>query len=113
MRGWRRATDRIAPRVLSVSAFVSGAILLVSGATPSASARLSLVARVLPIGVIEVSHFIGSVVGAALLVLSHGLARRLDAAYLLALIGIALGIVTSLLKGIHYEEALALALVLL
>ncbi|MBZ5559018.1 MAG: bifunctional lysylphosphatidylglycerol flippase/synthetase MprF [Acidobacteriia bacterium] len=113
MSGLRRATDQIAPRVLSISTFLSGAILLVSGATPSAAARLSLVARVLPIGVIEVSHFIGSVVGAALLVLSHGLARRLDAAYLLALTCITLGIVASLLKGIHYEEALALTLVLL
>ena len=70
-------------------------------------------ARIIPIGIIEVSHFTGSVVGAALLVLSHGLARRLDAAYLLALTGITLGIAASLLKGIHYEEALALTLVLL
>jgi phosphatidylglycerol lysyltransferase len=113
MSGSHRATDRIVARVFSVSTFLSGAILLFSGATPSAVARLSFVARVLPIGVIEVSHFIGSVVGAALLVLSHGLARRLDAAYLLALTGITLGIVASLLKGIHYEEAVALTLVLL
>jgi phosphatidylglycerol lysyltransferase len=109
----RRLTDRIAPRVLSVSTFLSGAILLFSGATPSAAARLRLVARVLPIGVVEASHFIGSVVGAALLVLSHGLARRLDAAYLLALTAITLGIGTSLLKGSRYEEAGALTLVLL
>ena len=35
----------------------------------------------LPLGVIEASHFLGSVAGAALLLLSQGLARRLDAAY--------------------------------
>ncbi len=113
MSGCQRSNDEVAPRVLSVATFLSGAILLFSGATPSAVTRLSVVARVFPIGVIEVSHFVGSVVGAALLVLSHGLARRLDAAYLLALTGVIVGIVASLLKGMRYEAALALTLVLL
>ena len=45
--------------------------------------RLELLDRVLPLGVIEASHFLGSVAGAALLMLSQGLARRLDAAYYL------------------------------
>ena len=60
-----------------------GAILLFSGATPAAPGRLELLDRVLPLGVIEASHFTGSVAGAALLLLSQGLARRLDAAYYL------------------------------
>lgn len=108
-----RMTEELAPRVLSLFTFLSGAILLFSGATPATGGRLAILARVVPVGVIEASHFIGSVLGAALLVLSQGLARRLDAAYLLALTAIALGIVTSLLKGVDYEEALALTLVLL
>jgi phosphatidylglycerol lysyltransferase len=80
---------------------------------PAPPGRLAALARFFPIGVIEASHFTSSVVGAALLVLSHGLARRLDAAYLLALGAIVLGIVTSLLKGVGYEEALGLTLVLI
>ena len=39
--------------------------------------------RFVPLGVIETSHIIGSVIGAVLLLLSQGLARRLDAAYYL------------------------------
>ena len=44
--------------------------------------------RVLPLGVIEASHFLAASLGAALLLLSQGLARRLDAAYYLAAIAI-------------------------
>jgi phosphatidylglycerol lysyltransferase len=108
-----RMTEQLAPRVLAAFTFLSGVILLFSGATPAASGRLASLERVLPLGVIETSHFLGSVVGAALLVLSHGLARRLDAAYLLTIAAIALGIIASLLKAVDYEEAIALTVVLL
>jgi phosphatidylglycerol lysyltransferase len=49
--------------------------------------------------VIEASHFTGSILGAALLVLSHGLSRRLDAAFALVVVTLTLGVVTPLLKG--------------
>ena len=106
-------TEQITPRVLSIFTFLAGVLLLVSGATPAAPGRLSILNRVLPLGVIEVSHFAGSVVGAALLVLSHGLARRLDAAYFLVVTGVAAGIAASLLKGADYEEAALLTGLLL
>ena len=62
---------------------------------------------------IEASHFLGSVAGAALLILSQGLARRLDAAYYLTSATIVAGMAASLLKGFDYEEAVLLLLVLL
>ena len=49
--------------------------------------RLALLERLLPLGVIEASHFLGSVAGRCLLLLSQGLARRLDAAYYLTVDG--------------------------
>ena len=61
---------------------------------------------------IEASHFLGSVFGAALLVLSQGLARRLDAAYYMTAIAIIAGMAASLLKGFDYEEATLLLLIL-
>jgi phosphatidylglycerol lysyltransferase len=106
-------TEQLMPRVLSLFTFLGGLVLLVSGATPAAPERLSALARILPLGVIEVSHFTGSVVGAVLLVLSHGLSRRLDAAYFLAVAAISIGIGASLLKGADFEEAAILALLLL
>jgi phosphatidylglycerol lysyltransferase len=108
--GW--LTELLTPHVLAVFTFLAGVILLFSGATPAARGRLRLVYLVLPLGVIEASHFLGSVAGATLLLVSQGLARRLNAAHHLAVAAIATGIVASLLKGADYEEAGLLALLL-
>lgn len=108
-----RLTEQLAPRVLAIFTFLAGLVLLFSGATPAAAGRLELLGRVLPSGVIEASHFLSSVAGAALLILSHGLARRLDAAYYFTAGTIVTGMAASLLKGSDYEEAGLLLLVLL
>ena len=105
--------EQLTPRVLAVFTFIAGLVLLFSGSTPAAAGRLSLLNRVLPLGVIETSHLLGSVAGAALLLLSQGLARRLDAAYYFTVLATAAGIGASLLKGGDYEEAAVLALFLL
>ncbi len=105
--------DQLTPNVLACATFLAGLVLLFSGATPAAAGRLEWLAPVLPLAVIEVSHFLGSVAGASLLVLSQGLARRLDAAYYLASTAIAVGMATSILKGVDYEEAAFLLPVLL
>ncbi len=89
--GW--LTEQLTPRVLAIFTFLSGVVMLASGATPAAAGRLGLLDRVLPLGLIELSHFAGSIVGAGLLLLSQGLARRLDAAYVLTVVAMAIGIV--------------------
>src|SRR3546814_10354665 len=55
----------------------------------------------------------GSLAGAGLLILARGLQRRLDAAYILALVLLGIGVVVSLLKGLDYEEAAVLLVLLL
>jgi len=92
---------------------VSGAVLLFSGATSALPTRMAILRDVLPLAVLEVSHFLASVVGMMLLILSRGLQRRLDAAYVLTLVLLVLGAVLSLLKGIDYEEAILLSLLAL
>jgi phosphatidylglycerol lysyltransferase len=108
--GW--LSEQLTPRLLAVFTFLAGVVLLFSGATPAAAGRLRLLDRVLPLEVIEASHFVGSVVGAGLLVLSQGLARRLDAAYVLTVAAMVIGVAASLLKGADYEEAIVLSAVL-
>jgi phosphatidylglycerol lysyltransferase len=103
----------VAPKVLSFFTFVAGAVLLFSGATPAGAGRLAWLSRLLPLPIVELSHFAGSLLGLALLVLSQGIARRLDVAYHLTLGALGLGIVASLLKGGDYEEAVILALIAL
>ncbi len=106
-------TEQVTPRVLAAFTFLAGLVLLFSGATPAAAGRLESLNRILPSGVIEASHFLSSVAGAALLILSQGLARRLDAAYYLTATTIVAGMAASLLKGFDYEEAVLLLLVFL
>lgn len=103
----------LAPRMLALTTFVSGAILLFSGSTPAKHSRLSWIADFLPLPVLEISHFLGSVVGVCLLILARSLQRRLDIAYYLTLGLLTSGIVFSLLKGFDYEEALILSIMFL
>jgi len=107
-----RWSSIVVPPLLAVASFIAGAVLLVSGATPAVGVRIRWLLRVLPFPVIEVSHFLGSMVGVALLVLARGIQRRIDAAYHLGVVLLASGIVFSLLKGLDYEEALILAVML-
>jgi len=100
------------PHALAVATFLAGVVLLVSGATPALSDRLGSLRDVVPLPLLEVSHFAGSLAGVGLLLLARGLQRRLDAAYVLAAALLSTGIVASLLKGLDWEEALFLAFVL-
>jgi phosphatidylglycerol lysyltransferase len=108
-----RLSEELTPRVLAVVTFIAGLVLLFSGATPAAAGRLAFLDRFLPLGIVETSHFLGSLVGAALLLLSHGIARRLDATYYMTAAAIVAGIVASLLKGADYEEAALLSVLLI
>ena len=107
-----RVVAAAAPYWLSGATFVAGVVLLVSGSTPSVHSRLRWLDDLLPLAVIELSHFTASVVGGLLLLVANGLRRRLDAAWHVAVALLAVGIATSLLKGGDYEEAITLGLVL-
>ena len=107
-----RLAEQLTPRILSALTFFAGLVLLFSGATPAAEGRLVWLNAVVPLGIVETSHFLGSLVGAGLLVLSQGVARRIDAAYHLTSIAIGIGIGTALLKGADIEEAVLLTVFL-
>ncbi|MDD5722516.1 MAG: bifunctional lysylphosphatidylglycerol flippase/synthetase MprF [Syntrophales bacterium] len=92
--------------------FVGGAILLFSGATPGQATRLAWINDLLPLPIIEASHFLASLVGAGLLLLARGLQRRIDSAYVLTAVLLGGGIAFSLVKGLDYEEAIALTIML-
>ena len=110
-RGLRQAAlltpwfNGILPPFFAGLTLVSGAVLLFSGATAVLPGRLELLSDLLPLPVMEISHFLNSVIGMSLLILARGLQRRLDAAYWLTLVLLLAGAVASLLKGIDYEEA--------
>jgi len=108
-----RWTTFVAPRVLALTVFVAGVVLLFSGATPAAQGRLGLLREVLPLPVIELSHLLGSIAGILLILLAHSLQRRIETAYYAVAVLLVGGIAFSLLKGFDYEEAVILGIMLL
>jgi phosphatidylglycerol lysyltransferase len=101
-----------ASAILAVATFAVGAMLLFSSATPELSNRERIVDQIFTSPVTESAYLLSTLVGLALLLISRGLKRRLDGAYLLTIPLLALGIVFSLLKGLDYEEATALGILL-
>ena len=113
LRGAHASFAPVVPWLAALGAVVAGAVLLVSGSTPAEAERLHAVRRLLPLPILEASHLIGSLVGTVLLFLARGLSRRLDGAWVLAVALLGTGAVASLAKGLDYEEATLLALLLL
>jgi phosphatidylglycerol lysyltransferase len=92
---------------------MDGVMLLFSNAIPVNSARLRLVETVLPLSVIETSHLMGSIGGMLLLLSAYGLQQRLRWAWAISALLLSAGAVSLMLKGFAWEEAIALALLLL
>lgn len=109
----QRWADLVVPNLIAGLVFIGGTMLLVSGATPVHGSRMAWLAPLVPVALIEVSHFLGSIAGVALLLLALGLRRRLDAAWLATVVLLGTGAAVSLAKGLDWEEALYLGTVLL
>ena len=115
-RGRGRGTDPLAialplaPLLLGVLVFLSGAMLLVSGALPAAPGRMDTLATILPLPFSEMAHVAASLVGVMLLLVALGLYRRLDGAFWAARLLLIAGALLSLAKGLDYEEATVLML---
>ena len=103
----------IAPQIFMVITFLGGLMLLFSNATPALRHRLLVMQEFIPVPIIEISHFVGSIVGIALLFLARGLQRKLNSAYYLTILAMLAGVLLSILKGYDYEEAIILSLMLL
>ncbi|WP_322104524.1 bifunctional lysylphosphatidylglycerol flippase/synthetase MprF [Paraburkholderia sp. J41] len=96
--------SQLAPLFLAIVTFVTGGMLVISGATPAFSKRIALLQTFLPLWVLESSQLMGSLLGVLLLFVARGLLRRLDAAWWLALAIAALNLALSLAKGLAFVE---------
>jgi len=111
----RTGATSLVPLLLSVSIFAAGGSLLLTGAIPIPPARMSWLTEAFPLPLIEASHFLGSVVGAGLLILAWGVGRRLDGAYHLTAVLLGAGSLLSAGRAgglVHAGSLLALLLVL-
>lgn len=105
-----RVASGLAAPILAVLVFLSGMVLLFSGATPEIDTRLRHMGFLLPHRLIDASHFAASLVGVLCLLLAQGLRRRLSAAWMLTMVLLLTGALLSLLKGFDWEEATVLIL---
>lgn len=107
-----RGSATLVPQALAAVTFVSGALLLLSGATPSLASRLMWLKSHLPGAVVGGSHLMGSIIGMCLLFLARGIQRRLDVAFHLTAVMLVLGMLAALLRGGDYEETIILGIAL-
>lgn len=109
----RPVLSAIVPQLYSIILLFTGAMLLVSGATPSDPRAMDWLQNWTPLPIIEFSHLLGSLIGLVLLFLARGIRLKIDAAWYGSILFLALGVAVSLLKGFDWQEALVLSVMLL
>jgi phosphatidylglycerol lysyltransferase len=101
-----------APGLMALLTAAAGVMLLTSGATPSDPGRFMWLAEHTPIILIEVSHFVSSILGLMLILLAFGLSRRLGGAWAAAELVLLAAAVLALFKGFDWEESVILLVLL-
>ena len=107
-RDFRPALFAVAPTIAALLSLAAGVMLLASGATPSVPERFIALYEVTPAALIEVSHFISSIMGLVLVMLAFGLRARLDGAWGATIATVLIAAPLALLKGFVWEETAAL-----
>lgn len=93
--------------------FLAGLILLVSATLPTSSRDMVMLLKWFPESVLGIGHFVCALSGAALLFVAYGLERRQAIAFRLSIALMSCGILGALLKGLAWEAALMVLVVLL
>lgn len=106
VRRWQR-------RFVAGAVMLNAVLLLLSAATPAIRDRLDAVARLVPLGAIELSHALATVSAAMMLLLVRGLLRGYRAAFLLTVAMLVASAIAHPLKGGDFEEAMASLILLL
>jgi phosphatidylglycerol lysyltransferase len=104
----RPALMSVAPGLCALLTFAAGVMLLISGSTPSEHARFVWLIEHFPAELVNVSHFVSSLLGLVLVLLAWGLKNRLDAAWAGALAVTITAAALALLKGVNWEETAVL-----
>ncbi|HEX9858823.1 MAG TPA: phosphatidylglycerol lysyltransferase domain-containing protein, partial [Paracoccaceae bacterium] len=105
------AVAPLAPVVLAAAIFGSGLWMTFAALIPPTSEAAEALERVFPLAFVEGGVLLSSALGAGLIVLALGVARRSMGAYLLALGTMAAGVVVALAQGFDIQRAGVLALI--
>lgn len=102
------AVTAAAPWTSALLTLALGVLLLASGARPSMPTRFVKLMAFEPAILIEISHFVSSVLGLVLVMLAFGLRARLDGAWAATIVTLLVAAPLSLVKGFVWEETLML-----
>jgi phosphatidylglycerol lysyltransferase len=101
--------SRLVPPSLGAAVFLVGAYLVIGAAVPLRPFQDGLIAKAIPLPLLEMSHLTSSAIGVGLLLLARGLYRRLQGAHRATVVLLVLG---SLTMFIHRDSVLQAALLL-
>ena len=96
-------------RVVAILTAIMGVINILSAVTPSLATRMAMITHYSPLLVVRGSHLTAALAGFALLVLAVGLWRHKHTAWLLTLVVLVISVISHLLKGLDFEEAILAA----
>ncbi len=102
----RALTEIWGVRFAAILVGLMGVVNLISAVTPSLADRLRVLEQYSPLEVRQGGHLSAALAGFALLVLAGYLARRKSAAWWLSMIALGISVISHLVKGLDYEEAL-------
>jgi phosphatidylglycerol lysyltransferase len=108
-----QSVGALVPLAMSAMMLASGLFLMMSTLIPPTSDLAEQLEFVTPLAVVEGGALLSSILGAAMLIIAHGLLRRVAGAWWLAMLTLAGGIVASLANGLDVERAVFLGAALL
>ncbi len=108
-----RSVSAIVPLAMATMIFATGGVLMASSLLPPTSDIAEEYEELLPLAFIEGGALLSSLIGASMLVIAHGLLRRVEGAWWLSVMGLGAGIATTLANGFDIDGAALLGIALL
>ncbi|MGD9807867.1 MAG: bifunctional lysylphosphatidylglycerol flippase/synthetase MprF [Deferribacterales bacterium] len=97
---------KVIPNLLFLIVFLCGAYMFMKGAMPINPERYPIVREIFPLPLVESSHFMESLIGLMLVIISRGLKMRVDLAFQMTVVLLIAGTVFGIAKGAEYETAM-------
>lgn len=97
--------------ILFLLILFSGLFLIVSALYPPLLEKFMVVSEILPIPILQLSHKFSFLIGLMLIVISKEIFCKVKRAYYITIVLLILGGIFTFIKGLSYEEAIALLIV--
>ncbi len=101
------------PAIFSLMLFFAGAMLLITGAAPPNQSHILWLRQYMPLAAVELSHVLASLTAIGLLFVARAIRLHLRAGWYVSLPLLLAGAVTAFVRGLDWEEASVLTVILL